>query len=123
MSDRKYRQRGYQDDDRDRPATPKPQRPAPEPGAPAGAQALVARPTVTHAATEFHLARPAEDAARIAVLDASGRLVRRLDVPRGATARTWDGRDAEGRPAAAGVYLARFTSGRWTGRTRIVIVR
>lgn len=39
MSDRKYRQRGYQDDDRDRP--PKPAaRPAPEPGAPAGARRL-----------------------------------------------------------------------------------
>jgi hypothetical protein len=39
MSDRKYRQRGYQDDDRDRP--PKPQaRPAPEPGAPAGARRI-----------------------------------------------------------------------------------
>jgi hypothetical protein len=40
MSDRKYRQRGYQDDDRDRPATPKPARPAPEPGAPAGARRI-----------------------------------------------------------------------------------
>jgi hypothetical protein len=40
MSDRKYRQRGYQDDGRDRPATPKPQRPAPEPGAPAGARRI-----------------------------------------------------------------------------------
>jgi hypothetical protein len=40
MSDRKYRQRGYQDDDRDRqPKTPAP-RPAPEPGAPAGARRL-----------------------------------------------------------------------------------
>ena len=43
MSDeRKYRQRGYQDDDRDR--QPKPQgqgpRPAPEPGAPAGARRI-----------------------------------------------------------------------------------
>lgn len=39
MSDRKYRQRGYQDDDRDR--APKPAaRPAPEPGAPAGARRI-----------------------------------------------------------------------------------
>ena len=39
MSDRKYRLPGYQDDDRDRP--PKPAaRPAPEPGAPAGARRL-----------------------------------------------------------------------------------
>jgi hypothetical protein len=40
MSDRKYRQRGYQDDDRDRPAKPSTPRPAPEPGAPAGARRL-----------------------------------------------------------------------------------
>jgi len=40
MSDRKYRQRGYQDDDRDRQARPKSPRPAPEPGAPAGARRI-----------------------------------------------------------------------------------
>lgn len=39
MSDRKYRQRGYQDDDRDKSSRPAP-RPAPEPGAPAGARRL-----------------------------------------------------------------------------------
>jgi hypothetical protein len=40
MSDRKYRQRGYQDDNRDRPPRPEPSRPAPEPGAPAGARRI-----------------------------------------------------------------------------------
>jgi hypothetical protein len=40
MSDRKYRQRGYQDDDRDRPAKPAAPRSAPEPGAPAGARRI-----------------------------------------------------------------------------------
>jgi hypothetical protein len=40
MSDRKYRQRGYQDDDRDRQPKPSASRPAPEPGAPAGARRL-----------------------------------------------------------------------------------
>jgi hypothetical protein len=39
MSDRKYRQRGYQDNDRERPQKPQP-RPAPEPGAPAGARRI-----------------------------------------------------------------------------------
>lgn len=39
MSDRKYRQRGYQDDDRDRQARPA-ARPAPEPGAPAGTRRI-----------------------------------------------------------------------------------
>jgi hypothetical protein len=40
MSDRKYRQRGYRDDDRDRTPRPAVARPAPEPGAPAGARRI-----------------------------------------------------------------------------------
>jgi hypothetical protein len=40
MSDRKYRQRGYQDDDRDRPSKPEIKKPEREPGAPAGARRL-----------------------------------------------------------------------------------
>ena len=40
MSDRKYRQRGYQDSDRDRQPKPQTPRPAPEPGAPAGARRI-----------------------------------------------------------------------------------
>ena len=40
MSDRKYRQRGYQDDDRDRPPRPSTPRPPQEPGAPAGARRI-----------------------------------------------------------------------------------
>ena len=40
MSDRKYRQRGYQDDDREGRTKPKSPRPAPEPGAPAGARRI-----------------------------------------------------------------------------------
>jgi hypothetical protein len=38
MSDRKYKLRGYQDDDRDRPSAPA--KKAPEPGAPAGTRRL-----------------------------------------------------------------------------------
>lgn len=40
MSDRKYRQRGYQDEDRERQPKPQSSRPAPEPGAPAGARRI-----------------------------------------------------------------------------------
>jgi hypothetical protein len=40
MSDRKYRQRGYQDDDRDRQPKPQVKRPEPEPGAPAGTRRI-----------------------------------------------------------------------------------
>jgi hypothetical protein len=40
VSDRKYRLKGYQDDNRERPASPRPPRPAQEPGAPAGARRI-----------------------------------------------------------------------------------
>jgi hypothetical protein len=40
MSDRKYRQRGYQDDDRDRQPKPQAKRPEREPGAPAGTRRI-----------------------------------------------------------------------------------
>ncbi len=40
MSDRKYRQRGYQDSERERLPRPTTPRPAPEPGAPAGARRI-----------------------------------------------------------------------------------
>src|SRR5688572_774605 len=41
VSDRKYRIRGYQDNGRERPeTTPRAPRPAPEPGAPAGARRI-----------------------------------------------------------------------------------
>jgi hypothetical protein len=40
MSDRKYKQRGYQDNDRDRPQKPQAPRPPREPGAPAGARRI-----------------------------------------------------------------------------------
>jgi hypothetical protein len=40
MSDRKYRQRGYQDDDRDRPPKPEGKKPEREPGAPAGTRRI-----------------------------------------------------------------------------------
>ena len=40
MSDRKYRQRGYQDEPSERPKNSQPGRHAPEPGAPAGARRI-----------------------------------------------------------------------------------
>jgi hypothetical protein len=42
------------------------------------------------------------------VLDVAGRRVRRLDVPAGAGQVQWDGRDADGRNVASGVYWLRL---------------
>ena len=45
-------------------------------------------------------------------------------LPAGTFAWTWDGRRADGTPAAAGVYFARATGGRGTGATwRVVRMR
>ena len=61
------------------------------------------------------LAPPA--AGRVAVLDASGRLVRSFDV--GAGAARWDGRDDAGRAAPPGLYFVRWRGG---GQQRIARV-
>ena len=48
----------------------------------------------------------------LAVYDARGRLVARLldaELPAGTAEALWDGRDAQGRPAASGVYTVRLT--------------
>ncbi len=54
----------------------------------------------------------------VLVLDAAGRLVRSL---RGGDAVLWDGRDAAGRPVAAGTYFVR--SGARGGTARVVVLR
>src|SRR5262249_27964994 len=60
-------------------------------------------------------------AARLEILDLSGRLVRRLEGP--GASFTWDGRAGDGRPAPAGVYLARMTQGAEVSSARICLVR
>lgn len=57
--------------------------------------------------------RPADAAVRI--LSRDGRLVRTIAVPFGPATVSWDGRDADGRTAPAGVYLCFLSGG---GRTR-----
>lgn len=53
---------------------------------------------------------PGDASARLAIVDATGRVVRTLDVGAGTFARTvmWDGRDAAGATVRPGVYLARL---------------
>jgi hypothetical protein len=60
------------------------------------------------------------------VVDAAGRLVRRLlEGSRGAgtTSLAWDGRDAQGDVAAAGVYFLRVSDGKTTESRRVVVTR
>lgn len=60
---------------------------------------------------------------RLVIFDVAGRRVRELDWPAGATSLGWDGRDAQGRPVANGVYHARLQMGTTRVDTRIVRVR
>ena len=63
---------------------------------------------------------------RLRVYDLSGRLVRRLvdgDEPAGRRIVTWDGRDAQGEPAAAGVYLVRLEANEVQLSRRVQLLR
>ena len=87
------------------------------------AQSLAAFPAVTRAGAELRLARPAEISGRIDLFDVTGRVLRRLEVPRGSTGSAWDGRSADGGVAGSAVYFARFTDGRTECVAHIVKVR
>jgi hypothetical protein len=77
----------------------------------AAAQLIGAVPNPFNPATElrFELAQPGR--AQLDIFDSRGRHVRRLidgDLPAGAHATRWQGRDQAGRPLASGVYHARL---------------
>ncbi len=72
----------------------------------------------------FRLPRSA--AATVTVVDASGRLVRRLghhDLSAGAHELTWDGRDGAGRSLPSGIYFAHLESGGVRQSRRITLAR
>jgi subtilisin family serine protease len=68
-------------------------------------------PNPASAAVQLAFTLPRAGEARLTILDPAGRIVRD-DGPRSSSAggqvRSWDGRDARGRPAASGVYFARL---------------
>jgi hypothetical protein len=64
--------------------------------------------------------------ARLDVVDLNGRLVRNLfegALPAGPHSRTWDGRDASGTPAGAGIYYIRFSNDQGSNSARVVLMR
>jgi hypothetical protein len=64
--------------------------------------------------TRVRFSVPAEASARLTVVDVSGRTVRTLvdaALPAGPSQVAWDGRDADGRTVASGVYFVRLESG------------
>jgi hypothetical protein len=84
------------------------------PGSPNPAAGSVALPFVL----------PVSGAVRLAVHDASGRLVRVLahgELAAGQHQLSWDGRDGRGRAAAGGVYFLRLDSAAGSRRAKIVL--
>jgi len=99
--------------------------PAEGPGDPSASPgiALAAGPNPFHGVTtiRYH-ARDAARPARLRIFDADGRLVRGWDV-RGAGELRWDGRDAQGREMAAGLYFVALDGRADANVARIVLAR
>jgi hypothetical protein len=98
-----------------------------EPPLGAGGCALapsIPNPFNARATVRWRLAQDGE--ARVEVLDPLGRVVRILAAGQqtaGPHQATWDGRDADGRPVASGVYLCRLVASRLVLTRRLVLVR
>lgn len=92
-----------------------------------GAARIAAAPNPFNPRTSFHVTLPGAARATVTIHDLRGRLVRSLPLgaaPAGDRQVSWDGRDAHGDDAAAGVYLARLVTA--TGvlaRTSVALVR
>ncbi len=87
---------------------------------------LEAAPNPARGAIALAITGADAGAQRVDVLDAAGRLVRRLDdahaLPGTRTLR-WDGTDAAGARLPAGMYLVRVTRGTHTAQSRVVLLR
>jgi uncharacterized membrane protein len=94
------------------------------PAAPAAHLELSApSPNPSSSATRLEFALPAAASVDLSVYDASGRRVTTLmhsELPAGRRAVTWDGREASGRPVAAGLYFARLVTPQGSALRRIV---
>ena len=84
------------------------------------------RPNPSTSAVRLAFTLPRESRVSLAVYDVAGRRVRELLSEVRAAGRhevTWDGRDASGRAASAGVYFARLEAGGEARATRITRTR
>jgi hypothetical protein len=87
---------------------------------------VYARPNPFNPRTTIELSLNRDVHVQVDLLDARGRLVRRLhdDFLRAPVVRlTWDGTDEHGEPVASGVYLVRARSSESVQRTKVTLVR
>jgi hypothetical protein len=84
------------------------------------------RPNPFNPGTEIEFALARDGPVRIAIYDASGKLVRELlsvTLPAGPHTVRWDGTDRTGRPAASGVYWCRLEAGATRLSRHMVLLR
>jgi hypothetical protein len=84
---------------------------------------LSAAPNPAHGGTRIRYLVPATLTSRLEVFDPQGRRVRKLDTIPSASGWqevVWDGKDDEGRPAAAGTYWVRLTTPEESRTVRVV---
>jgi len=94
-------------------------------GSPLPAAVARALPNPFSKSTVFRLTLPNSAPASLVILDATGRLVRRLRVATGSGERAvvWDGRDDAGHETPAGIYPFRAVSGEVSVRGTVVKLR
>jgi hypothetical protein len=69
---------------------------------------------------------PEESKVALRIFDVSGRMVRILEngvLPAGRYEAAWDGRDAEGRDLASGIYFYRLETTKYTSTKRMFLMR
>lgn len=93
----------------------------------AGELLLSSHPNPFVAGTTISFETPASGPVSLVVLDATGRLVRRLAAGAASGTRThqirWDGMDGGGRPVPAGLYLARLQTGGASTTLKLIVAR
>ncbi|MBU2501264.1 trypsin-like peptidase domain-containing protein [bacterium] len=94
---------------------------------PAGFALHGAAPNPFNPRTVISFDLPRTAAVSLDVYDVAGRLVRRLidgeTMPAGTRSAVWDGRDGQGRGAAAGVYFYRLQADGFSGAGRMLLVK
>lgn len=91
-------------------------------GEPGAALSVLAYPNPTSGRTQLQFAAPRGTTGTVEIFDVRGRRVRQwADVPAAGALLDWDGRGADGRPAAAGTYFVRARSGADEVRRKLVL--
>lgn len=98
---------------------------APERAPTARVEMSMPRPNPSAASSHLEFALPTASSVDLSVFDAAGRRVTTLfhgDLPAGRRTVSWDGREADGRTVAAGLYFARLSTSVGTVARRIARV-